>query len=546
MFSRIRSLCLTLLTGTCHSRSRSRSRCAADDDEKKTRWIKRYRPTPHMLEIGIFGGIFMPTKRIELFQPDRSLPDQGQKSFKPVAPDIGLRFGYYPLRFFGAELEGAVMPTKLRSGDDRATIWGFRGHVVGQLGLWSVTPFILLGTGALGVTSPRSSVGKDTDIAIHFGGGVKIWVHRLVQLRVDLRDNVTATSWRRERARTLGRGVVRRLVHAAARQGERGRTEGSRRRRLPRRRGQVPARSRHRAGRLSAQGHRRRRLLRRRGQVSEGARRRARRLPASGQATAIKIADDVDKCPDIPETKNGYQDTDGCKDELPKEVEDFSGVLQGIEFDLDRDTIKKLVVAQAGQGRQGAQGPSRHQDRDRWPHRLHRLARVQPRSVASTCAIREGLLLEEGHQRRPDHDARLRTRTSRSTTTRRPRGVPTTGASSSSSRNRCRRPAIYAGRTGRSTGVDQPQHVVVLLGERAVEDCGERRIGHMRSSVCARSYALCTSDSSRSSGGEHGIVAGEIGQDHASACPQLLRSPPVFGRPPKRSTHVDSSRVCVS
>jgi len=47
-----------------------------------------------------------------------------------------------------------------------------------------------------------------------------------------------------------------------------------------------------------------------------------------------------DKCPQEPETKNGYQDNDGCPDELPKEVKKFTGVIKGINFDVDKDTIR--------------------------------------------------------------------------------------------------------------------------------------------------------------------------------------------------------------
>jgi OOP family OmpA-OmpF porin len=343
MFSRSRSHWIGLFAAACTLALLSEAHAAdpEDDESKKKKWIKRYAPTPHMLEIGIFGGIFMPTKRIELFEPDPNLPDQGQKSFKTVAPDIGLRFGYYPLRFFGAELEGAVMPTKLRDSDDRATIWAFRGHLVGQLGLWSVTPFVLLGTGALGVASPRGAVGNDVDIAIHFGGGVKIWVHRLVQLRLDLRDNVTA---KRGVEEGLGHsGEILLGVSFTPRLGKEKEPAGPRDRdgdgflddedKCPKDPGIAP----DGCPRLDSDGDGfyddEDKCPQEPGVEPDG----CPRPDKDGD----KIADDVDKCPEVPETKNGYQDVDGCPDQLPKEVEDFSGVLEGIEFDLDKDTIKR-------------------------------------------------------------------------------------------------------------------------------------------------------------------------------------------------------------
>jgi outer membrane protein OmpA-like peptidoglycan-associated protein len=44
------------------------------------------------------------------------------------------------------------------------------------------------------------------------------------------------------------------------------------------------------------------------------------------------VPDSADKCVDQPETKNGYQDDDGCPDEIPQKVKQFTGVIQGINF----------------------------------------------------------------------------------------------------------------------------------------------------------------------------------------------------------------------
>jgi outer membrane protein OmpA-like peptidoglycan-associated protein len=53
------------------------------------------------------------------------------------------------------------------------------------------------------------------------------------------------------------------------------------------------------------------------------------------------ILDPDDACKDKPETKNNYKDADGCPDEIPKEVEKFSGVIKGIYFDTNKDVVKK-------------------------------------------------------------------------------------------------------------------------------------------------------------------------------------------------------------
>ena len=42
-----------------------------------------------------------------------------------------------------------------------------------------------------------------------------------------------------------------------------------------------------------------------------------------------------------PENFNGYKDKDGCPDEIPPEVVKFTGVIEGIYFDTNKDSIKK-------------------------------------------------------------------------------------------------------------------------------------------------------------------------------------------------------------
>ena len=45
------------------------------------------------------------------------------------------------------------------------------------------------------------------------------------------------------------------------------------------------------------------------------------------------IADPDDKCPTVAETRNGYQDEDGCPDEIPLQLAKFTGTIKGINFD---------------------------------------------------------------------------------------------------------------------------------------------------------------------------------------------------------------------
>ncbi len=51
------------------------------------------------------------------------------------------------------------------------------------------------------------------------------------------------------------------------------------------------------------------------------------------------IADLVDACELEPESYNGFEDADGCPDELPPEVVRFTGVIDGINFEVASDQI---------------------------------------------------------------------------------------------------------------------------------------------------------------------------------------------------------------
>jgi len=52
------------------------------------------------------------------------------------------------------------------------------------------------------------------------------------------------------------------------------------------------------------------------------------------------ILDPEDKCVEEVEVVNGYEDQDGCPDEVPTEVERFMGVIEGIHFDTNLATIR--------------------------------------------------------------------------------------------------------------------------------------------------------------------------------------------------------------
>lgn len=301
-------------------RSPSERYSPRDPNERSTRWIHRY-PTQAMTgEVGLFAGVWFPSRRHEFYEPVRLLPDSGYQRLAVAAADLGVRGGFYPFRFFGVELEAAVMPTRTRDTEERATAWALRGHVVAQLGLWSITPFLLAGAGMVGISGdpPPASLGKDQDVAIHFGGGAKVQINDWVQARLDIR-NVVANR------RGVGEGlasspeILLGVSVTLGRRRDKGKTAD------------VKPDDRDGDGVLDADDY----CVDVYGEPPRGC-----PQVCVDDSDGDGLTDPVDQCPTEPETRNGFEDLDGCPDEVPPELVDLSGVMEGIQFDTDKDTIK--------------------------------------------------------------------------------------------------------------------------------------------------------------------------------------------------------------
>lgn len=319
----------------------------ATEEERKTPWIKRWAPQPMTGEVGIYGGLFLPNRQHEWFEADLSLPEQGFKPLKRLGGHIGIRGGFYPLRFFGVELEAGGLPMQLEQGD-RVGGYTFRGQVVGQLGFWSVTPFVALGVGGIGVASDRAALGNDIDPMLHFGGGVKFYINRYLQLRLDLRDVVSHLKdvqgdFSTLDARTfeshnfealLGLSVVlgRPKPKPAPPKDSDGDGFIDPEDACPLEPGVAPdgcpERDRDGDGFLDKDDA----CPDDPGVAPDGC-----PIPDTDQDG---ILDPEDACITEPENFNGFQDQDGCPDEIPKEVKSFTGVIKGIFFDFDKATIR--------------------------------------------------------------------------------------------------------------------------------------------------------------------------------------------------------------
>ncbi|MDC0715689.1 OmpA family protein [Nannocystis bainbridge] len=358
--------------------------------DNSTPWIKRYRPVRNSWELGIYGGVFLPSARHEFYEPDLRVEGFGYQRLGRAGADVGLRVGYYPLSFLGLELEGGVMPMRVADGSS-ATLYTFRPVAVAQLP-YRIAPFVRVGFGLLGISSP--TLGRDIDPTLNIGGGVKFYVNRLLALRLDIVDNVaTARGVGNARSNNLEvlLGLSLRLGKhkdtaaplrdsdgdglydpgqagvAAADEDACPHEPGPRENRgCPLRdsdgdglydpgQGGVAAADEdacpQEPGPRESQGcpliDTDKDGLFDPGQPvaaadidlcpSEPGPRELKGCPDRDQD---RIIDKLDKCPDQPEVYNQIADSDGCPDEIPKAVKKISGVLQGIYFDVDKDSIK--------------------------------------------------------------------------------------------------------------------------------------------------------------------------------------------------------------
>jgi OOP family OmpA-OmpF porin len=354
---------------------------SSSGDRHDRRWINRWAPERNMLELGIYGGVFFPGPNHELFSPDFDLPNQGHKPLSGVAPDLGARVGYYPLRFLGVEAEGGVMPASIADEDGSALLYTVRGHLVAQLPFWNIVPFVAVGAGGLGVSSPRSSLGKDIDPALHWGGGVKLYINRDVMLRFDVRDVV---SYKRE-VENVFVGHNPELLFGL------GFTLGRSRDKTPADRdhdGIVDSQDACPSEAETVNDYQDEDGCPESDKDGDGFWDDKDTCPSEAETVndyqdedgcpesdkdgdgfwddkdtcpeqaetvnefededgcpeqdpdADRFFDEQDACPQEPESDNGYKDDDGCPDEVPKDVQAFTGAIDGITFETNSDKIR--------------------------------------------------------------------------------------------------------------------------------------------------------------------------------------------------------------
>jgi OOP family OmpA-OmpF porin len=184
------------------------------DDEAEP-WIRRFAPRRKQVELGVHTGLLLLSRQHELYQANLAAPDGGYQPLARGAATVGGRLSTTRRGWLAFEAEGGAALTRTASGA-RATVWHASGSVVGQVTRWSVVPFVLVGVGALAISSKApGGVGRDVDAALYVGGGVKVNVSQRFMVRLDVRDIVAAR-------RGVDNGVAHNravLVGAAVRMG---------------------------------------------------------------------------------------------------------------------------------------------------------------------------------------------------------------------------------------------------------------------------------------------------------------------------------------
>jgi OOP family OmpA-OmpF porin len=340
---------------------------------------RQFRPTPMALELGVYAGA-------AFFSDDHNLQNLALVDQPPAAGhqaldtgfDLGLRAGFYPLSWLGAEVEGGLILSKTAESGQSAHLWTYRLHAVAQYPEYRLVPFVTVGVGGMNLRSDVDALGKDSDPTFYLGAGAKFAITQQLSARLDFRDNLMQKNMLISGVEngdlvqnfelllgasfTLGRtpaeqaprdsdgdgfadsvdscptspGVAPSGCPAPLDGDQDGIVDARDACPAEKEDGLPPAPT---DGCASKDADGDGVLLpydkcpNEKGVAPDGC--------AVHDKDADGLPDAADSCPDQPETKNGFKDADGCPDELPKEVAKFAGVVKGINFDFGKATIRK-------------------------------------------------------------------------------------------------------------------------------------------------------------------------------------------------------------
>lgn len=354
--------------GAAETRAAVGVEAGAEAATPQERPMRRFRPERNMVELGVFGGLSVFSKNHDFYDPATA----PQERLRRPTADFGARLAYFPLRFLGVEAEFSALPARYEPGGS-AFIYGFRGSAILQLPFYRVVPFLLGGYGLMGVSSAQTVAGKDIDPMGHYGAGVKYYINRYLAVRFDIRHLIAAQAALQGDGTshlqvllglsvTLGRAKPTAAPAPAAtntdRDGDGFLNDVDK---CPDVRGIAPDGCPDRDSDNDSFLDSVDVCPTVPGGAPDGCPPKDRDLDGfldgvdvcpdepgvAPDGCPLKdtdgdgILDKDDRCINEPENRNGFEDTDGCPDELPAKVAKFTGVIRGIYFDFGKDSIRK-------------------------------------------------------------------------------------------------------------------------------------------------------------------------------------------------------------
>jgi len=240
---------------------------------------KTAEPPEFRFDFGVFGGGHFFTNRHSLGSygtveaDDQATPGLWHGRSPKSSGVFGGRLGLHFNRWVGLEAEADVTPTHSGNGDTSIWVFGYRGSVIVNLtDTYVFQPFLLAGYGGLtSLVNDTNVVGNDTWGFFHAGLGFKIGFNQWTGLRVD--------------GRVMGPWTVLGIPRGdrAAPKGPDFEVFGS--------------------------------LFLNFGEIDKvHIYSTVIKEAASGDRDGDGIPDNIDKCPNEPEDKDGFQDEDGCPD----------------------------------------------------------------------------------------------------------------------------------------------------------------------------------------------------------------------------------------
>lgn len=162
-------------------------------------------PRRHAVDVGVSAGALISPSASGLTQR----PEAGQ--LERAGLDFLFRLGYAPFAFAGIELEAGHVAMDTGTAAETG-MFALRGHVIAQLPYrWS--PFLLVGGGALGLTTTNEAMGGRIAPSVHYGVGLEFFALADVSARIDARHTMSVLDGVDHHFEVLG-GVAFTLISA--------------------------------------------------------------------------------------------------------------------------------------------------------------------------------------------------------------------------------------------------------------------------------------------------------------------------------------------